>query len=57
MYAATLRNALCFGYAEEEGHDMRDPALWTSWYVVLLLFPSMIILLLLRDFLAGRRRR
>ena len=33
---------------------MRDPALWTSWYVVLLLFPFMIIILLLRDFLAGR---
>lgn len=57
MYAAELRNALCSGYAEEEGHDMRDPALWASWYVVLLLFPFMIILLLLRDFLAGRRRR
>ena len=33
---------------------MRDPALWTSWYVVLLLFPFMIIILLVRDFLAGR---
>jgi hypothetical protein len=41
----------------EEGHHMRDPALWTSWYVVLLLFPFMIIILLLRDFLAGRGRR
>jgi len=36
---------------------MRDPALWASWYVVLLLFPSMIIVLLLRDFLARRARR
>jgi hypothetical protein len=36
---------------------MRDPALWTSWYVVLLMFPFMIIILLLRDFLAGRARR
>ena len=36
---------------------MRDPALWSSWYVVLLLFPFMIIILLLRDFLAGRGRR
>ena len=36
---------------------MRDPALWTSWYVVLLLFPFMIIILLVRDFLAGRGRR
>lgn len=24
---------------------MRDSALWTSWYVVLLLFPFMIIIL------------
>ena len=36
---------------------MRDPVLWTSWYVVLLLFPFMIIILLIRDFLAGRRRQ
>ena len=36
---------------------MRDPALWTSWSVVLLLFPFMIIILLVRDFLAGRRNR
>ena len=36
---------------------MRDPALWTNWYVVLLLFPFMIIVLLLRDFLAGPGRR
>lgn len=36
---------------------MRDPALWTSWYVVLLLFPSMIIVLLVRDFLARHARR
>jgi hypothetical protein len=36
---------------------MRDPALWTNWYVVLLLFPFMIIVLLLRDFLVGRGRR
>lgn len=36
---------------------MRDPALWTSWYVVLLLFPSMIIVLLLWDLLARRARR
>ena len=36
---------------------MRDPALWTSWYVVLLLFPFMIIVLLLRDYFAGRSRR
>ena len=36
---------------------MRDPALWTSWYAVLLLFPSMIIVVLIRDFLARRARR
>ena len=36
---------------------MRDPALWTSWYVVLLFFPLMIIALLVRDFLARRARR
>ena len=36
---------------------MRDPALWTSWYVVLLLFPFMIIILLLCDFRTGRDRR
>jgi len=37
---------------------MHDPALWTSWYVVLLLFPFMIIVvLLLSDYLAGRGRR
>ena len=41
----------------EEDHHMRDPALWTSWYVVLLLFPFMIIILLLCDFLTGRDRR
>jgi len=35
---------------------MHDPALWTSWYVVLLLFPFMIIVLLLSDYLAGRGR-
>ena len=35
---------------------MRDPALWTNWYVALLLFPLMIIVLLLHDFIAGRRR-
>jgi hypothetical protein len=36
---------------------MRDPALWASGYVVLLLFPFMIIVLLLSDYLAGRGRR
>ena len=36
---------------------MRDPALWTSWYVVLLLFPFMIIVLLLRAYLVGRYGR
>ena len=36
---------------------MHDPVLWTSWYVVLLLFPFMIIVLLLSDYLAGRGRR
>ena len=41
----------------KEGHEMHDPALWTSWYVVLLLFPFMIIVLLLSDYLAGRGRR
>ena len=34
---------------------MRDPALWTSWYVVLLLFPAMIIVLMVRDFVARAR--
>ena len=41
----------------EEGYHMHDPALWTNWYLALLLFPFMIIVLLLRDFLAGRGRR
>lgn len=36
---------------------MRDPALWTNWYIVLLFFPFMIIALLVRDFLANRGRR
>jgi hypothetical protein len=36
---------------------MRDPALWTSWYVVLLLFPFMILVVLVRDFLSRRTRR
>ena len=36
---------------------MRDPALWTSWYIGLLFFPFMIIALLVRDFLANRGRR
>ncbi len=36
---------------------MRDPALWTSWYVVLLLFPFMILVVLVRDFLFRRTRR
>lgn len=36
---------------------MRDPALWTSWYVVLLLFPIMILVLLVRDYLFPRRTR
>jgi ferric iron reductase protein FhuF len=36
---------------------MRDPALWASWYVVLLLFPFMILVLLVRDFLSRRTRR
>lgn len=33
---------------------MRDPGLWTSWYVALLLFPLMIFVMLVRDFLARR---
>ena len=41
----------------KEGHHMHDPALWTNWYVALLLFPFMIIILLLRDLLAARGRR
>lgn len=36
---------------------MHDSALWTHWYVALLLFPLMIIALLLRDFFTGRGRR
>ena len=36
---------------------MRDPALWTSWYVALLLFPLIIVALLVRDFLCQRIRR
>ena len=36
---------------------MRDPALWTSWYVALLLFPIMIFVLLVRDFLSRRTGR
>jgi hypothetical protein len=49
-----MRFALAY---PEEGYHMHDPALWTNWYVALLLFPFMIIALLLRDFLAGRGRR
>lgn len=33
---------------------MRDPVLWTSWYVALLLFPLMIFVMLVRDFLSRR---
>ena len=33
---------------------MRDPGLWTSWYVALLLFPLMIFVMLVRDFLSRR---
>jgi hypothetical protein len=51
---STMRFALAY---PEEGYHMHDPALWTNWYVALLLFPFMIIALLLRDFLAGRGRR
>ena len=56
---SSLTPAECavLSYVGEEDHHMRDPALWTSWYVVLLLFQFMIIILLLRDFLAGRGRR
>jgi hypothetical protein len=50
-------NVLCCGIPHEEGYHMHDPALWTNWYIALLLFPFMIIALLLRDFLAGRGRR
>lgn len=49
-----MRFALAY---PEEGHHMHDPALWTNWYVALLLFPFMIIILLLRDLIAGRGRR
>jgi len=53
----TPEECALLSYFGEEDHHMRDPALWTSWYVVLLLFPFMIIILLLCDFLAGRGRR
>lgn len=33
---------------------MRDPGLWTSWYVALLLFPLMIFVMLVKDFLSRR---
>ena len=36
---------------------MRDPALWAGWYVALLLFPFMIIVVMVRDFLARRTGR
>ena len=36
---------------------MHDPVLWTSWYVVLLFFPLMIFVLLVRDFLSRRTGR
>jgi len=36
---------------------MHDPAIWTSWYIVLLLFPLMILVLMVRDFLSGRTGR
>ena len=36
---------------------MRAPALWAGWYAALLLFPFMIFVLLVRDFLARRTGR
>jgi hypothetical protein len=51
----TPEECALLSYFGEEDHDMRDPTLWTSWYVVLLLFPFMIVILLLCDFLTGRR--
>lgn len=36
---------------------MHDPTVWTSWYVALLLFPSIIGALLIRDFLSQRVSR
>ena len=36
---------------------MHDPAVWANWYVVLLLFPLMILVLMVRDFLTRRTGR
>ena len=36
---------------------MHDPTVWSSWYVVLLLFPLMIYILIVRDFLSSRTGR
>jgi ferric iron reductase protein FhuF len=36
---------------------MHDPALWASWYIVLLLIPLMILVLMVRDFLFRRAGR
>jgi len=33
---------------------MHDLALWTSWYVVLLLFPLMVLFLMARDMFSRR---
>jgi len=36
---------------------MQDPAVWASWYIVLLFCPFMILVLLIPDFLSRRARR
>lgn len=47
----------CSVDTRREGSIMHDTALWTSWYVVLLLFPFMILVLMVRDFLSKRTGR
>ncbi len=36
---------------------MHDPTVWSTWYVVLLLFPLVILILMVRDFLSSRTGR
>jgi hypothetical protein len=36
---------------------MHDPAIWTVWYIALLLFPLMILVLVVRDLLSRRTGR
>jgi hypothetical protein len=49
--------SLALAIDAKEGCIMHDPALWASWYIVLLLIPLMILVLMVRDFLFRRAGR